>query len=259
MDSIRGKIILVDGNNEDLAANTDTLKPFYEVFPASSIHRLFEILETTIIPDLILLDADMMRLNNYEAIKKIKSEVYFADIPIIIIADKGDNNGEDEGLSLGATDYMTKPFSAQLLLKRVENYLNIAGKNKAPAEKGGPKPCILAVDDAPDVLKSIFFELRNDYAVFTLPKPEMLEGLLQKTTPDLFLLDYNMPVLSGFDLIPIIRRFQKHKHTPIIFLTSEGTIDHLSVAIALGACDFIVKPFNPDILRKKIAKHITGR
>ena len=116
------------------------------------------------------------------------------------------------------------------------------------------KPCVLAVDDAPDILKSVFYELRDLYTVFTLPKPEMLESFLMKTTPDLFLLDYNMPVLSGFDLIPIIRRFKKHEQTPIIFLTSEGTIDNLSAAVALGASDFIVKPFNPDILREKIAK-----
>ena len=118
------------------------------------------------------------------------------------------------------------------------------------------KKCVLAVDDAPDILKSVFHELRDLYTVFTLPKPEMLESFLMKTTPDLFLLDYNMPVLSGFDLIPIIRGFKKHEHTPIIFLTSEGTIDNLSSAIALGASDFIVKPFNPDVLREKIAKCI---
>ena len=116
------------------------------------------------------------------------------------------------------------------------------------------KPCVLAVDDAPDVLKSVFHELHYLYTVFTLPKPEMLKSFLMKTTPDLFLLDYNMPVLSGFDLIPIIRSFEKHKNTPIVFLTSEGTIDNLSVAVALGASDFIVKPFDPNILREKIAK-----
>ena len=257
MNSARDKIILICAGNEDLAANKDILEPVYEVFSASSIHQLFKILETAI-PDLILLDVDTMGLDGYKALKKLKADVHFADIPIILIAAKDDNFGEDEGLNLGAADYMTKPFSAQLLLKRVENHLIIAGKNKATAEKGDAKPCILAVDDAPDILKSIFFELRGNYTVFTLPKPEMMESLLQKITPDLFLLDYNMPVLNGFDLIPIIRSFQKHKHTPVIFLTSEGTVDNVSVAIALGACDFIVKPFNPDILREKIAKHIAA-
>jgi DNA-binding response OmpR family regulator len=116
------------------------------------------------------------------------------------------------------------------------------------------KLCILAVDDAPDVLQSIYFMLHDEYKVYTLPKPKMLENFLKKVKPDLFLLDYKMPELSGFDLVPIIRRFAEHKNTPIIFVTSEGTIDNLSVAIALGACDFIVKPFEPKVLCEKIAK-----
>jgi putative two-component system response regulator len=65
-----------------------------------------------------------------------------------------------------------------------------------------------------------------------------------------------MPGLNGFELVPIIRNFDKHKDTPIIFLTSEGTIDNVTAALALGACDFTVKPFNPEVLREKIAKHI---
>jgi len=67
-----------------------------------------------------------------------------------------------------------------------------------------------------------------------------------------------MPELSGFDCVPIIRAIEGHEDTPIIFLTSEGTVDNISTA-ALGACDFVVKPFNPDVLRKKIAKHLVRR
>ena len=118
------------------------------------------------------------------------------------------------------------------------------------------KSIILAVDDSPVILNSISFMLSNEYQVFTLPKPTELERVLQKLTPDLFLLDYRMPELSGFDLVPIIRKFEAHKETPIIFLTSEGTVDNITAAIALGACDFAVKPFQPEILRAKIAKHI---
>jgi DNA-binding response OmpR family regulator len=68
-----------------------------------------------------------------------------------------------------------------------------------------------------------------------------------------------MPVLSGVDLIPIIRSFEEHKDTPIVFLTSESSIDNVSAAIALGACDFILKPFAADKLREKIAKHIVKK
>jgi DNA-binding response OmpR family regulator len=118
------------------------------------------------------------------------------------------------------------------------------------------KMLIMAIDDAPDILKSVESVLKDEYTVFKLPKPTELEKVLAYMTPDLFLLDYDMPGLTGFDLVPIIRSFKKLRDTPIIFLTSAGTIDHISVAIGLGASDFIVKPFDPVILRDKIAKQL---
>ena len=98
--------------------------------------------------------------------------------------------------------------------------------------------------------------LRDNYKVYTLPKPEKVEKLLQDITPDMFLVDYKMPTMSGFELITIIRKLPGHKDTPIIFLTSEGTIDNINTAIELGACDFIAKPFEMDVLRSKIERHI---
>jgi DNA-binding response OmpR family regulator len=98
--------------------------------------------------------------------------------------------------------------------------------------------------------------LREFYKVYTLPKPNKLEEFLTKTKPDLFLVDYQMPGINGFDLIPIIRGFPEHKTTPVIFLTGEGTIENINAAIELGACDFIVKPFERYVIRKKVAKHL---
>jgi len=73
------------------------------------------------------------------------------------------------------------------------------------------------------------------------------------------LLDYKMPDLNGFELVPIIRSFEEHKDTPIIFLTSMGTTEHVSAAAMLGASDFLVKPFEPYTLQDKIAKHIVRK
>jgi len=72
----------------------------------------------------------------------------------------------------------------------------------------------------------------------------------------LFLLDFNMPVFSGYDMFLKIRELPEHRQTPIIFLTAEATIDNVTAAINLGANDFVVKPFNPTELREKIAKQI---
>ena len=118
---------------------------------------------------------------------------------------------------------------------------------------------ILAVDDSPVMLKIISSVLENEYKVYTITNPLLVENFMLQITPELFLLDYKMPRLNGFELIPIIRHFEQHKRTPIIFLTSLGTVDHISKALSLGACDFIVKPFQPDILREKVAKHIVRK
>jgi len=121
------------------------------------------------------------------------------------------------------------------------------------------KMVILAVDDSPSILTSISYVLGKEYKVFTLLKSTELEKVLQKLTPDLILLDYEMPGLNGFELVPIIRGFKEHADTPVIYLTSIGTIDTVTSAMAIGACDFIVKPFNPDILLEKIGRHIVRK
>ena len=118
------------------------------------------------------------------------------------------------------------------------------------------RPIILAVDDSPVILKTVSSVLSDEFNVLTLSKPAELRLVLQKTKPDLFLLDYKMPLVSGFDLIPMIRGFREHENTPIIFMTSKGTVDNVTAAMALGACDFVVKPFDTAVLRAKISKQI---
>ena len=129
MDISRDKILLVDDNLAMLAAGRNILKPHFSVYPAPSAAKLFEFLEN-VLPDLILLDIDMPEMNGYEAIKKLKSDPRFADIPVIFLTAKSDDDSELEGLDLGAADYISKPFAGPLLLKRIENQLLILRQRK---------------------------------------------------------------------------------------------------------------------------------
>jgi len=118
------------------------------------------------------------------------------------------------------------------------------------------KKTILAVDDSEDILLMIKLILEDKYDIHTLSDPSKAEALLAELTPDMFLLDYNMPELTGFDLMPIIRSFPKHKETPVIYVTGVRSADFYTVAIRLGACDYIMKPIDADKLCGKIEKHI---
>jgi len=239
------------------------LESLYEIFPALSAEEMFQLLEN-INPDVILLDINMPEVDGYEAITQLKADVRFADIPVIFLTGKSDEDSMVRALYLGAVDYVTKPFSASLLQERIEKLLQSDPRQDLEADvslqnaQNVDKPCILAVDDVPHMLRSIQYALRSKFNVHALLKPEMLEEFLQKinVTPDLFLLDFNMPVINGYDLFLKIRELPEHKQTPIIFLTSEGTIDNVTAAVNLGASDFIVKPFNSSTLREKVTKHI---
>ncbi|MCL2126539.1 MAG: response regulator [Oscillospiraceae bacterium] len=123
------KIIAVDDDVTNLNTLKTILKPYYEVYTASSAAILFRFLDN-FVPDLILLDVEMPVTNGYTTIKKLKSDERFADVPVIFLTARDDESSEREGFDLGAVDYMTKPFSAPLLIKRIENQLLIVRKSK---------------------------------------------------------------------------------------------------------------------------------
>ena len=129
MDDIRSKLILVDDNITNLTIGRNMLKVYYEVYPAPSAAKLFEILDK-VLPDLVLLDIEMPEMNGYEAIKKMKSDPRFAGIPVIFLTAKSDEASELEGFDLGAVDYVSKPFSGPLLLKRIATHLLIEKQKK---------------------------------------------------------------------------------------------------------------------------------
>jgi putative two-component system response regulator len=117
-------IFLVDDNMTNLTTGKTMLREHYDIFSIPSGAKLFKILEK-LTPDLILLDIEMPEMNGYEAIKKLKEEKKTREIPVIFLTARNDSGSEFEGLSLGAIDYISKPFSPPLLLKRIENHLLI--------------------------------------------------------------------------------------------------------------------------------------
>jgi len=119
----RKKIIAVDDNPENLGALKNTLKEIYMVYPCPSAPEMFELLEH-VLPNLILLDVEMPGMNGYEAIKKLKSDDKYRDIPVIFLTSMNDEQSEKDGLSLGAVDYIHKPFVSPQLHERIKTHLS---------------------------------------------------------------------------------------------------------------------------------------
>ncbi len=72
--------------------------------------------------------------------------------------------------------------------------------------------------------------------------------------PDLFILDAKMPVLTGFELLGMLRREPLHADTPVLMLTSVRVEADVRQAIAEGASDYMTKPFRPDQLVRRVRR-----
>lgn len=126
----KGDILVVDDEDTNLHVLSSVLKHDYKLFVANNSKRALNILENNT-PDLILLDIMMPEVDGFKLAKIIKSSKEFEDIPIIFITARTDIDSILEGFNIGAVDYITKPFNAQELSKRVEIQINlIRAKNK---------------------------------------------------------------------------------------------------------------------------------
>jgi DNA-binding response OmpR family regulator len=130
MPAAKKKIIIVDDNSANLSMCQKALKELYDVYPAHSAEKMFDLLKH-IIPDFIMLDVLMPDTNGYEAIRMLKSSDVYRHIPVIFLSALDDPESEMTGLDLGAVDYIHKPFVKALLHKRIETHAKvIEGKHE---------------------------------------------------------------------------------------------------------------------------------
>ncbi|QHG20034.1 hybrid sensor histidine kinase/response regulator [Nostoc sp. ATCC 53789] len=83
-----------------------------------------------ILPDLILLDVMMPGIDGFETCQKLKENSVTCDIPVIFMTANSDTNSKVKGLSIGAVDYITKPFHEEELLARIKTHLQLRNLTK---------------------------------------------------------------------------------------------------------------------------------
>ncbi|MDR0520944.1 MAG: response regulator [Planctomycetaceae bacterium] len=111
---------------------------------------------------------------------------------------------------------------------------------------------IVIVDDSITNLTAGENALADLYDVFTVPSGEKLFKLLLSVTPDLILLDVDMPEMSGYEVIRILKSNPKTETIPVIFLTAMNDLGNELKGLSEGAVDYVAKPFSIPLLRKRI-------
>lgn len=113
-------------------------------------------------------------------------------------------------------------------------------------------PHILIVDDSAMNLEILSAALVNEYEIETTTSGKQALALAQQLQPDLILLDVSMPELDGFEVCQRLKQNPATAELPVIFLTSLDSSEAEAQGLALGAMDYIAKPFQVDIVRARV-------
>ena len=119
---------------------------------------------------------------------------------------------------------------------------------------------ILVVDDEPDCLSIIRCRLEwSHYEVITAGNGA--EGLqtAENENPDIILLDTNMPVMDGHEMLERMRKHPILKETPVIMVTALCEMNDIAAASALGIADYVTKPVDFPSLLEKISNILGNR
>ena len=112
---------------------------------------------------------------------------------------------------------------------------------------------IIIVDDNVSYLSVVRILLKPFYEVYPTPSATKLFKILEKFIPDLVLLDVNMPEMSGFEAMSIMKENPRYKDIPVIFLTAKDDEASAAKGLDLGAADYVTKPFYGPLLLKRIS------
>ncbi|AIA76302.1 MAG: response regulator transcription factor [Vreelandella alkaliphila] len=118
---------------------------------------------------------------------------------------------------------------------------------------------VLVVDDEPNIVLSLEFLMEQaGFQVVTAYDGEAALERINDSAPDLLLLDISLPGISGFDVLEHLRRSEATAQLPVIMLTAHGRDIEREKGLALGADDYITKPFSTQSLIEKVKSLLNG-
>jgi putative two-component system response regulator len=131
MESAGAHILVVDDQPDNLLILEDLLGEGYITHTASSGEQALDYLGHGRPPDLILLDVMMTGIDGFEVCRRLKATPGTRDIPVLFLTSLESAADEAEGLSIGAEDFIHKPFSPPVVLARIQTHLQLANARRA--------------------------------------------------------------------------------------------------------------------------------
>lgn len=187
------------------------------------------------------------QLLNYEQFQKI-FEKYSPQSSLLFDTGKG-----YFAFCMITTDAFTSQDGVSIItengIAKVEKYLN---QNRAERAAASAKKKLLVVDDSEFMLGMMQQLFGNDYEVLTATSGLSAFRSITLSRPDLVLLDYEMPVCKGDQILEMIRSEKEFRDIPIIFLTSRVDRESVTKVVELKPQGYLSKSLSPELVKKEV-------
>lgn len=118
----------------------------------------------------------------------------------------------------------------------------------------GIKNILVLDDNKNDLLMAKFVIKRLGYNPILLENPRQIIDTLRSNPVSLIILDFDMPEMTGLEVLKKIKKLQVYNHIPVIMLTGDSSDTTVKNTVIVGAKDYIIKPIDPTIFETKISR-----
>ncbi|MBU7586787.1 MAG: response regulator [Nostoc sp. TH1S01] len=241
------RVLVIDDDNmlnQQLLAEAEAWGMRLKIAPDLATARSHLALAT---PDAVLLDLSFPGTQEDGLILLRELGEKLPNLPIIVFTAR-DSLADRLAVSrLGARQFLHKPATTEQIFRAIARTLP---QSQPSAAK------VLIVDDDPVILTSLSALLTPwGLEVTTLSQPQQFWEVLIATSPDLVVLDLEMPVVNGLELCQVVRQDAKWGNLPVLVVTAHTDANSLRQAFAAGADDFITKPvLGPELVTRVLSR-----
>ncbi|MCR5788491.1 MAG: response regulator [Lachnospiraceae bacterium] len=182
-----------------------------------------------------------------EALVYLKDTVCDKDLGLILIGEESQYELVKKTIPQQAvTEWFQRPLDIEQLIKKVSTYMD-----ENTGEKR--KKSILIVDDDITYMRTVYEWLKGSYHVGMAANGVQAISYLAKNKADLVLLDYEMPVANGPQVLSMLKNDSETEQIPVMFLTGHGDRESVLSVVGLSPVDYLLKTIDKPALLKKLS------